>query len=443
MSAQTANAPAARERPGAGHGGLSSMPTQSSQKPRRVRVKGATGVYYRPLPGGGRRYEVGYLDSDKVQRWEVVDGDLEAAKAYRADVVARLGHGEQVRKTDETLGEYAERWLDQQRGRLRPTTIQWYEIAVRKHVVPALGRRKLQSIRIDDVADLVAQMRANGKSASTARGVLTPLGRIFATAVRRGLIPSNPVRGLERAERPRGPSREMRILTANEIPKLIAACPERYRLLLELSLATGIRQGEALGLVWRDVDLDRGTVEVRKQLGRDGQRADPKTERAKRSIPLPPSVARRLREHKERAFGLGRAKGDDFVFASETGGPLQARNLIRRGLGKAIEGAGLDGDGPSIRWHDLRHTYASVLIGQGIDVVYVSRRLGHSSPATTLAIYAHLWAETRKDELATDALEAALGGKPLENDGGERRRTPEPAGAEKVALLRAPASGGE
>jgi len=420
------------------------MPTQSSQKPRRVRVKGATGVYYRPLPGGGRRYEVGYLDSDKVQRWEVVDGGVEDAKAYRADVVAKLGRGETVRKTDETVADYARAWLERQRPRLRRRTHEGYRNAIEHHIIPALGSKRLREVRVDDVADLVAKMTADEKAGWTIKGTLTPLGRVFAAAVRAGLITSNPVRGLDKDERPRIERREMRVLDADEIRALIAATPERYRLLVELSVLTGLRQSEALGLVWADLDLDGSRLRVRKQLDRNGERVEPKTETAKRTLRLPPSLVRHLRDHRERAFALGQARPEDFVFRTATGRPMAHRNVVRRGLGKAIDAASLNGDGrPKLTWHSLRHTHASMLIAKRLAVTYVAHRLGHASPTITLGTYGHLWNEAEDDELATDALEAVLVGKVEENGGGERLRTAAPPEAENVALLRASASGGD
>lgn len=136
-----------------------------------------------------------------------------------------------------------------------------------------------------------------------------------------------------------------------------AATPTLYRALIATSVFTGVRQSEALGFVWADVDLEGARLHVRRQLGRDGVRAEPKTAQAKRSVVLMPSLVRILREHKERAFSFGRAKPEDFVFASQTGGPLHYRNVVRRGLEKAVEDAGFDVDGkPKLRWHDLRHT---------------------------------------------------------------------------------------
>ena len=138
------------------------------------------------------------------------------------------------------------------------------------------------------------------------------------------------------------------------------------------------RSDRRLGLVWGDIDLEQGFVRVRKQLDRDGTRVEPKTPQSKRDIVLMPALARILREHR---LGSPFSLASDFVFASARGTGLYFRNVERRGLDAAAAAAGLnDGDRPKLRMHDLRHSFASMLISSGADVVTVSRQLGHASP---------------------------------------------------------------
>ena len=179
----------------------------------------------------------------------------------------------------------------------------------------------------------------------------------------------------------------------------------RVSRLIAVSVLTALRQGEALGLRWQDVDVKAGLLRVRYQLDRSGQLVEPKTAAAKREVPIPPSLGRMLSTHKEDAFAKGYAKPTDFVFASETGGPLNHRNITRRGLEKAIENGKL----PKIRWHDLRHIAASALIAEGASVSYASRVLGHASPAITLSIYAHEFARVEHAERTRERMEQAFG----------------------------------
>jgi integrase len=160
------------------------------------------------------------------------------------------------------------------------------------------------------------------------------------------------------------------------------------------------------GLTWADVEFSTEVVRVRQQLDRSGELTEPKTPKALREVNLIPSLARLLREHKLASANSAPA---DFVFATRTGGPTYYRNLSRRGLAAAVAKAGLDRPGePALWFHDLRHTDASLLIAQGLNVVYVSRQLGHASASFTLDVYSHDRAEHARR--ASDALEEAFAG---------------------------------
>jgi integrase len=192
---------------------------------------------------------------------------------------------------------------------------------------------------------------------------------------------------LSASERPSGEStRQMRILEPDEMTALVEVARPRapIALAIAVSLYGGTRQSETLALRWQDCDVDRGRVRVGAQLGRDGQRAELKTAR---EIVIPPFVAARLKERKERQFAAGFARPEDYVFATRTGNPLGQRNLLRD-FYEVLKDASLDGteDGRSRpRWHDLRHTCASVLIAKGIPVTSVAHQLGHANPSITLS----------------------------------------------------------
>ncbi len=125
---------------------------------------------------------------------------------------------------------------------------------------------------------------------------------------------------------------------------------------------------------------------------------------------LMPALARLLKAHRERAFARGFARPSDYVFASSVGTPLHYRNVSKRGLDEAVARAGLDKEGrPRLRFHDLRHTFASVLIAQGENVVYVSRQLGHASTSVTLDVYAHLFDRAAQGRRSVERLEEAFG----------------------------------
>ncbi len=333
-----------------------------------------------------------------------------------------MNRGERVAPSKVTFAEYADRWLECQQARLRPKTHELYTSYLRLHLKPRLGRRQLQLITVDDVASLIVGemqkgiryveqdgrlVQETGKRFAgwTIRGVLVVLGRILSSATRDGLIPANPVRRLERGERPAVQRREFPSLDRESIGKLIAKTPTKYRTLIALSLLTGLRQSEPLGLQWQDVDVKTGIVRVRRQLDRRGELVEPKTQAAKRDVPIPLSLGRLLKAHKERAFARGLASPADLVFCSSAGTPLGHRNIVRRGLEKAIEAAEL----PKLTWHDLRHVAASMLIAEGASVAHLSRVLGHANPAITLSIYAHEFAGAEHADRTRERMEEAFG----------------------------------
>jgi integrase len=433
------------------------MPRES--KPRRISVKNHRGVYYRELPGGRRRYEISFMDSEGRQPWKVVDGDLAAADAALDEIRQRKRKGEKVAPSKATIAELWRPWLDSQ-AQLRPRTRDRYRVAFECQIVPRLGRVRVSELTEDHVALLISKMRSglgvgrddfgrlverprsrrvrdeHGRwvdemlgpySGWTIRATLTPLSRLMGFCVRRGMAASNPVARLERGERPAVVRREMRILEAAEIDRFLAAALERYRPLLATAVFTGLRLGELLGLTWADVDFENGVVRVRKQLAKDGSRVEPKTPQGLRAVVLMPALGRVLRSVREQAFALGHAGPADFVFASMAGGPMHVRNVARRGLARAVEVAGLDADGkPRLRFHDLRHCFASLLIAQGADIVFVSRQLGHANPSITLGVYSHLFDATRHAErtslMLEQAFDAIVDGTAVETTTGDQRR---------------------
>jgi integrase len=312
-----------------------------------------------------------------------------------------------------TFGEFAETWLNAQ-TQLRPRTRDAYRWALDQHLLPRLKHRRLSSLTEDDATALIAAMRTptgkrpNGYAGSTIQNALLPLSRILGHAARRGIIPTNPLDRLERGERPRKTRAEMRCLGRDEIGKLLdAAADEAMRTLLALSVSTGLRQGEALGLRWSDLDLAAGALHVRYQLGRDGRLVEPKTPQAKREVDLGSSIVAMLREHKLRSL---HSRPGDPVFCQADGSPLHYRSAVRA-LDAAAKRANLNGEGvASLRWHDLRHSAASLLISEGLNVVYVSRALGHANPSITLNVYGHLFDREQHAERARTAMDAALSG---------------------------------
>jgi integrase len=189
------------------------------------------------------------------------------------------------------------------------------------------------------------------------------------------------------------------VLGRAEIERLLGACSPRDRLMIATVLYTGLRISEMLGLIWDDVDLSTGVVHVRAQLSRahhgaPARRVAPKTPASVRDVPLVAQLARLLAAHKH---SVPFASATDWVFATTNGTPHGHRNVTQRGLQRAARGAGLNGgDWPPLRFHDLRHTFAShLIVDLGLDVARVSRILGHARVTVTLDVYTHLFDDAR------------------------------------------------
>jgi integrase len=361
-----------------------------TRPPRRVRVE--RGVYRNPSTGG---FEIEYTDLRGRVRWKMVQGGLEEARAARIEA-------QRLRLEFATV---AEEWLTKQ-THLRPRTYEGYARALRRHAFPRIGGYPIGSVDEEAIASLVRELHAQGLSGWTIKGVLIPLGRVLRYAVRQKLAPYNAVSRLERSERPHIVRREKRILTAGEIDALLRATPATYRPIITTAIFTGLRLSELLGLWWGDLDLDSGALHVRRQLDRSGDYTEPKTQRSARTVVLSPSLVALLLKHRNAATKTGPS---DVVFATETGRPMYYRNVTRRGLAVAIDRAGLNRQGePRLRFHDLRHTYASLLIGQGVNVLFVSRQLGHAFPSFTLNTYGGLFDRAENASRAAEGLEAVF-----------------------------------
>jgi integrase len=388
------------------------MREQSLQR----RTRAERGIYYRTT-AAGRRYEITFTDARGRQRWKVVPGGLREARLARAELTARTARGELVLPPRALVADIAAEWLAAQ-THLRAGTLERYEAVLRRHIIPRFGQSQIAALREEDILSLIAALGSEGLAAATINKTVMVLGRVLAYAERRRLIARNPVRHLGRNERPRVMRHEMRILDREEVAALLRHSGQ-YRPLFATAIFTGLRKGELLGLTWGDIDLSAGVVRVLKQLDRRGVRVAPKTAEAVREVVLMPALGRILRQHR---LASPFCSDGDAVFTSSVGTPMHHRNVSRRGLAIAAERARLNGQGrPRLRFHHFRHTFASLLIADGATVVFVSRQLGHGSPATTLRFYAHLFDHAAHSERTRQALETGYG-KLLENtDGNETR----------------------
>jgi hypothetical protein len=305
-------------------------PLDASGKPkRRVAVADNPGVYWR----ADGTFEVGYRDADGRQRWRGPFDTITAARAARGDARARAPGGERESANPRLkFGEAAERWLAEQVVELRPTTRAIYGNAIRNHLAPRWGERRMDAIDVTDAARLVRALRAQGLSEWTIVGVLNAAGRVFKFARRhcrwRG---ENPISLLEGGERPKpSTSPERRIYRGDELVQTLAASREPWTTVFRLAGVVAGRQSELLGLWWENLDLcdpEAATIRFTHQVDRTGRRVPLKTEESKATLPLPRPAAVMLLEHRARTRAPTGAHS--YVFGTRTGRPVNQRDVLR------------------------------------------------------------------------------------------------------------------
>jgi integrase len=312
---------------------------------------------------------------------------------------------------------FADEWLESKR-KIRRSTRERYRGSLDLWLLPRLGDLELADVDVDRVAELIVEMEEAGASPASILNHLKPLNGVFKLAVRRGLIAQNPISLLTVDERPRVERKELRVLEPAEIAALLRAAGERgqrkqakydYALLLRTAVFTGLRLGELLGLQWRDLDQGPGVLHVRRQVTPRGEITEPKTTRARRRVVLAPDLVVLLVEHRRSARATGRGGPIDFVFASKTGRPLSSRNVVHRGFEPAVEDAKLKEVGkPKLRFHDLRHCFASMMIDLGLSSTDVAAQLGHANSGITERIYIHQFNSQRTHERLRQAAQRAM-----------------------------------
>jgi integrase len=299
-------------------------------------------------------------------------------------------------------------WYDEElRTRVARTTADNYRSVFEHHVLPVLGRKSIAKLTLSDVNRLLADKLDQGLSASTVQRVRNVLSQALDYGVRQGIVVRN-VAALTRG--PRNPRAEGRTLTPAQAKRLVDALDGHvHEALFVLMLSTGLWRGEALGLRWVDVDLDRGVAHVRRALKREGGvlvTSEPKTSRSRRAVNLPAPLVQLLERHRKRQEAsratLGSTWRDTgFVFTSEVGTPFDPRNLYRT-FQAVCASAGIG------RWHphELRHSAASLMLAQGVPIQVVADVLGHASIRMTADVYGHILAPDR--QAAAEAMSNVL-----------------------------------
>lgn len=337
----------------------------------------------------------------------------EADQALR-EAIAGVEQQRHVGVRKDTLGAYLRAWVDG--AAVRETTRAHYRQQIELRIVPTIGGLRLQDLRAEDLDRLYRHLEQAGSteggplSPKSVRHVHTTLHTALADAVKRGHVVRN-VAGL--ATPPRVKRREMRVWSAEQLRTFLGhAAGDRLSALWLLFATTGLRRGEALGLRWRDVDLDAGTIFVHRNLTVAYGRTminETKTAHGRRKLALDPVTVAGLRRHRtnqleERVAADVAWQEHDLVFCWQDGRPPHPQQPTRW-FAEHIA----DADLPHLRLHDIRHTYASIALASGVPITVVSRRLGHASISITLDVYGHCL--PADDEAAAATVAAAILGR--------------------------------
>ena len=291
-----------------------------------------------------------------------------------------------------TFGEWLDEWLNSKEHHVAIQTHSYYSQLVRDYIKPVLGMIRLRELNSRQIQRFYNSKVSDGVGLRTIQKTHTVIHASLNSARKFGMIPFNPD---DATNPPKPKSKAMKFLTQEQIKKLLEVSKstnDRYYPLYYLALVTGMREGELLALKWENIDFEKGILNVKFNLKRipgGGLNIDkPKTVSSIRSIKLGEDTIKVLRAQKknlEEAIFCDYWHDEGFVFPSKTGTAVDPSNLLKQ-FRKLLEIAEL----PKIRFHDLRHTAASLMLNNGVDVLVASQRLGHAHPSITLDVYGHL-----------------------------------------------------
>ncbi len=338
------------------------------------------------------RYVIDFYDTYGKRRWITMPKGTTKKKATEKlrEIEDRLRRGIYLPdKKIPTFKEVGENWIEYKKPNVRASTLKMYKGHL-KHHFPDVNPIKVNRITTLTVEKFISCRQKKGMNLTTLRKLIVTFNQIMNYAVRHQYIHNNPVRD---AERPRNQGKvqkhHIRILSPSNISAFLESEKDpKYKTLFMLAIMSGARQGELFGLKWTDIDWFNNQIHIQRTFN---ERAwyKPKSKTSDRKIDLGVSMMSQLKLWKIACppTDLG------LVFPNEAGNPINHGNMLRRHFYPAMKATGIK----KIRFHDLRHTYASLLIEQGENIKYIQSQLGHASPVVTLNVYAHLMKSVNQD----------------------------------------------
>ena len=340
------------------------------------------------------RWVIDFYDNQGKRRWKTLpEGTTKVdAKRILRDIEDKIDKGIFIpQKNLPLFSVVADMWLKGKRPNIRHSTYKQYKGHIENHLKPFFKGYRINRINYDQVEKFISHCFESKVTVSTMKKILINLGAIMTYSVRKRYIHYNPVRDVEK---PRGQSEhdenhELNILLPAEILTLSDAAPDlKHKTLFMAAVTTGLRQGELLGLKWTDIDWFNNQTHVNRTYNHF-RFYEPKTKKSKRRVDVPPQMMKQFKEWK-----VACPPNDlDLVFPNNVGKPMCSLAMYNRKFLPAIKKT----TPKKVRFHDLRHTYASLLIDQGENIKYIQKQLGHASIKLTLDTYGHLMKDVNKD----------------------------------------------
>ncbi len=308
-----------------------------------------------------------------------------------------------------TVKRFMLNWLeDSVKGSTALKTYESYRGIVHNHIIPTIGYHKLKQLQPRHLQHLY-RIKQDAGLTHTVRLIHAVLHRALSQALRWGMVPRNVS---DAVDRPKIPKREMNVLIPEEVKELLqAAQDDDLYALYVLAVSTGLRQGELLGLKWTDFNPRAGTLQIQRQVQWDKGKAyfkEPKSAKSRRTVHLTILATKALKKHKAQQAKQRLTAGADWqniglIFTTSIGTPINQSNLLKNSFYPLLEKAGV----LRIRFHDLRHTAATLLLRQGVHPKVVQELLGHSQISLTLDTYSHVLPSMQKE--AADKMDAIIG----------------------------------
>ena len=372
---------------------------EKKQRQHKRRSHGEGSVFERKDARAGKKNWVAQIKLENGKKKQFYyETEKEAQRGLR-QALHDLEQGKLITERDQTMRQFLEYWLEVHRKFVRINTYRIYRQYLDWHIFPVLGHVRLQKLSPRHIQELYARDLNEGYAPETIRGVHRMLHKALSDAVQWNWVATN---ACDKVKQP-GPVRfEIHPLTPEQARTLMeTAKGGRLEALLTLAVATGMRRGEILALRWSDIDFGEGSLQVRHTVNRAGKYGilehAPKTEKSKRRIMLPRFVLDVLKKQRDHQDQLRLQAGStwqdlNLVFSTDAGNFVEGTDLNRR-FKRLLKVAGL----PDMRFHDLRHSAATILLGKGVHPKLVQELLGHSQMSITMDRYSHVLPSMQRD----------------------------------------------